>query len=66
MVSRRIIEGPIVKVGTRSGNGGHVIIPEHWIGKKLGVVSLRKQKAIIIVIVTTKLSSINHMQQTKP
>ena len=35
LVSRRIIEGPIVKVGTRSGNGGHVIIPEHWIGKKI-------------------------------
>ena len=35
MVSRRIIEGPIVKVGTRSGNGGHVIIPGHWIGKKI-------------------------------
>jgi putative transposon-encoded protein len=35
LVSRRIIECPIVKVGTRSGNGGHVIIPEHWIGKKI-------------------------------
>jgi hypothetical protein len=35
LVSRRTIEGPIVIVGTRSGNGSHVIIPEHWIGKKI-------------------------------
>ena len=35
MISRRIIEGPIVKVGTRSGNGGYVIIPEDGIGKKI-------------------------------
>jgi hypothetical protein len=35
LISRRIIEGSIVKVGTRSGNGGHMIIPEHLTGKKI-------------------------------
>jgi hypothetical protein len=35
MVSRIIIEGPIVKIVTRSGHGGHIIVPEDWIGKKV-------------------------------
>ena len=40
MVSKIIIEGPIVKMVTRSGNGGHVIVPEDWIGKTVRVTPI--------------------------
>jgi len=39
MLVRKIrIEGPIVKEVTRSGHGGHVIVPEDWIGKTVRVM----------------------------
>ena len=37
LVSKIRIEGPIVKEVTRSGHGGHVIVPEDWIGKTVRV-----------------------------
>gem|GEM_PF-1359667 len=47
MVSRIIIEGPIVKVVTRSGHGGHVIVPEHWIGKTVRVSFVDQQASTV-------------------
>jgi len=35
MVSKMVIEGPIVKVVTRFGRGRHIIVPEHCIAKKV-------------------------------
>jgi hypothetical protein len=44
MVERRIIEGAIVKKATRSGNGGHVIVPESWIGEMIRCVRVTNEE----------------------
>jgi putative transposon-encoded protein len=44
MVERRIIEGAIVKKATRSGNGGHVIVPESWIGEMIRCVCVTNEE----------------------
>jgi hypothetical protein len=68
LVSRRTIEGPIVKVGTRSGNGGYVIIPEHGIGKKIryGIIEEAEGDNSYSNNDNHTLNNINHVQQTKP